>query len=843
MKKLLLLICFALTVIVNYNSIAQVTFYVETPPNLEGQYGFSYATATSGWGYDMDTVYITGKKLVLIRDDNSTNEDSLGCLSAINGSAIMGNIAVVYRGTCEFGVKALNAQVEGAIGVIIINSVTGGTITPGAGAQGANVTIPVIMISKEDGALLRPAIDAGTATATIGNQSALLNNLVILSANVVLPSSFAIPTALTSNFPGIPIQGWVSNYGQNDQTNVTLSAKITLGTQVLYDETSSAADITSLTQVNMVLPTFTQTSYAPGLYTLTYTINYGATDDYPSDNSIVANFWVNDIYYSKSRLDTNTLMPIGTGSIGENMPGKFGSCITLDIKNANNQRIYGLSFAANASDAFTPISLIGTDAEIKVWQWDDAITPASITFTSLTDLGNAVYNYSADLQNQFVSVPFTTPIDIQDNTRYLACVYLDRDATGASPFVRLSSDTKFDYATTEVIYRDTLNEFSVFCPFDSAGATWFAGGWNSNNVPAIITHFAPVIEGLFMPARTGASFTFTATCGSNNVSFQDASDTAFAAVTWAWDFGDPATTNDTSSAQNPTYTYTVDGSYNVRLIVTNLSGFFSYFTIPVSISSNLPVASFSNTTVCVNAAADFTDNSTNFPNNWTWNFGDAGMSNAQNPSHIYTSSGTFPVELIVTNACGMDTTTTNVIVNPVPVISDFSADKTTAAAGETITFTANATGATSYTWNFGDGNTGTGSPATHDYSFDGSYTVTLYATNDSGCKSSMVKSAYITIGGTSVNELSSNPYKLSIFPNPSTNVFNINYSVPENSANVKLSIYNMLGANIADLISEKQNQGPQSFVWKPAPALASNTYFCVLDINGEKMVMSVIHTK
>ena len=37
---------------------------------------------------------------------------------------------------------------------------------------------------------------------------------------------------------------------------------------------------------------------------------------------------------------------------------------------------------------------------------------------------------------------------------------------------------------------------------------------------------------------------------------------------WSWDFGD----GNTSIAQNPTHTYTVDGTYDVKLIATNVFG-------------------------------------------------------------------------------------------------------------------------------------------------------------------------------------------------------------------------------------------------------------------------------
>ncbi len=82
-----------------------------------------------------------------------------------------------------------------------------------------------------------------------------------------------------------------------------------------------------------------------------------------------------------------------------------------------------------------------------------------------------------------------------------------------------------------------------------------------------------------------------------------------------------------------------------------------------------PVANFTaaNTTIC-SPTATFTDNSTNGPTSWAWNFGDTGSganntSNLQNPSHTFSAPGTYTVTLAATNAYGTNTVVkTNYIV-------------------------------------------------------------------------------------------------------------------------------------------------------------------------------------
>lgn len=148
------------------------------------------------------------------------------------------------------------------------------------------------------------------------------------------------------------------------------------------------------------------------------------------------------------------------------------------------------------------------------------------------------------------------------------------------------------------------------------------------------------------PTAPVADFTFVN--GANGlVTFTDASDNY--PTSWAWTFGDGGT----STAQNPTHTYTTNGTYTVCLIATNAGGSSTQVCKQVTVTNApiIPVANFS----WVNpngGLVNFTDLSTNTPTGWSWTFGDGGTSTAQNPSHVYAANNTYNVCLVASNTAG-----------------------------------------------------------------------------------------------------------------------------------------------------------------------------------------------
>lgn len=134
-------------------------------PNARVTLVEDYAAARGCWGALVEPP--TTAALSNVNDGTAPVGD--GCTALVGFPA--GNIALIDRGGCEFGVKALNAENAGADGVIIINNadLPNGIISMGPGASGAAVTIPAVMVGAADGAEIRGLLPtSGTIQSSPG---------------------------------------------------------------------------------------------------------------------------------------------------------------------------------------------------------------------------------------------------------------------------------------------------------------------------------------------------------------------------------------------------------------------------------------------------------------------------------------------------------------------------------------------------------------------------------------------------------------------------------------------------------------------------------------------------
>jgi hypothetical protein len=139
--------------------------------------------------------------------DDGTATPTYGCDPLIGFTPT--NIAVIERGGCEFGVKALNAQNAGAPAVFFVNDGRCGTGNPdsdvcvlnmGGGVVGDQVTIPVVMVSVVDGAPIITELNAGTTVnGRIGaaGSSLTLDGTIFLTG---LTDTDPVPTNNESTF-------------------------------------------------------------------------------------------------------------------------------------------------------------------------------------------------------------------------------------------------------------------------------------------------------------------------------------------------------------------------------------------------------------------------------------------------------------------------------------------------------------------------------------------------------------------------------------------------------------------------------------------------------------------
>ena len=222
-------------------------------------------------------------------------------------------------------------------------------------------------------------------------------------------------------------------------------------------------------------------------------------------------------------------------------------------------------------------------------------------------------------------------------------------------------------------------------------------------------------------------------------------------VNYTWQFGDG-----NSGDGNPVnHAYTLAGTYNVSLFITDAAGCQDTLVKSNYIKVNGPTAAFvpSVPGSCLMSSINFNDQSTTDGSHaitqWVWYYGDGISDTLSSPpfSHTYNATGSYNVSLLVTDAigCSDSITNSNALIISKPVAA-FSAGDTISCPSKAVVFTNNSTGpGLTYHWDFGDGDTSTIASPAHIYAVDGIYTVQLNITDKYGCTDQLLKNKYINI--------------------------------------------------------------------------------------------------
>lgn len=138
---------------------------VNSPSSLQGQY---YAADNS---FDLGHVNLPpdpGYTTNLVLYEDATPVTSDGCETAINAAQIAGNIVILRRGSCNFTVKVKNAQLAGAIAVIVVNNDNiNADQYVGMGGSDATITIPAVSVTYNIGEALIAEMTNGPVNVTL----------------------------------------------------------------------------------------------------------------------------------------------------------------------------------------------------------------------------------------------------------------------------------------------------------------------------------------------------------------------------------------------------------------------------------------------------------------------------------------------------------------------------------------------------------------------------------------------------------------------------------------------------------------------------------------------------
>ncbi|MEM1318815.1 MAG: PKD domain-containing protein [Bacteroidota bacterium] len=225
-------------------------------------------------------------------------------------------------------------------------------------------------------------------------------------------------------------------------------------------------------------------------------------------------------------------------------------------------------------------------------------------------------------------------------------------------------------------------------------------------------------------------------CIPLDVNFTDQSTNLFANnIIWDWDISQAP---NRLSEQNPTYTFTDTGYYDVRLTVRDEWGCLASMTVDSMIEITRPEALFrtADTLSCTQHCVSFEDLSFGKGLTYSWDFGDGNTSTDQNPVHCYAANGVYTVCLTVTDIYSCDSTLclTDYVTIADPV-AGFLSDSTFASCPPLpVNFTNTSINATEFLWDFGDGSgLSNQENPTHVYTIPGTYEVTLIARSTPFC--------------------------------------------------------------------------------------------------------------
>jgi gliding motility-associated-like protein len=509
-------------------------------------------------------------------------------------------------------------------------------------------------------------------------------------------------------------------------------------TQTVFIEPPPISSFTYVQSCGFLLANFTSTSIAAAPATIVGTAwDFGDPASGVNNTSALLN-----PSHTFTALGTYTVTLIATSS---------GGCVDTSSQVITVYPQAASSFTSVDVCPNTPMQFTNTSTNSLAYFWNFGNTAVT---TDTSSQQNPTYTYTAS--GNYTAMLVANPGPCADTSTLLVNVFPGPQIAFTAPPACLNQVTTFtDLTTVSVgtisswswnfgdltVLSDTSHIQHPTYTYPAAGTYDVVLLCSSSNGCTWLDTIPVVVNPLPV-----ANFNATVACQGALTSLTDLSVPNGGVITnWVWDFGDGSPTSNT---QNPTHVYPNDSTFNTTLIVTNTNGCIDTFNLPVSIDA-LPVVIFSGDTLdgCPTHCVDFTDQTTIASGalaSWAWDFGDGSpISNTQNPSHCYDSTGVYSVGLTVVSGAGCTTSLTipNMItVHPVPHASFSALPMVTSILYPEILFTDLSTGSpVEWFWDFGDGSTYGDTSNLQNTSYEYSseygsfYDVTLTITNQFGC--------------------------------------------------------------------------------------------------------------
>ena len=489
---------------------SQVVFSGVSPVSIQGNYDFAWADPAGG-DWSCPDFLVPGtfvEDTLMIVDDGTPGLNLQGnplSAEACNGPLIndlTGKIAVIYRNTCEFGYKALQAQDAGAVAAIIINR-EDEIVQMGGGVEGLNVTIPCVFVTSLTGNQLVTEMSNGPVVVFLGSKVGAYVNDIGANSGQALVSPYGGANSLQYDGfePGIQVY----NYGTDDQAAVSINAKIDGPSGTIYDETVGPVAIVSGDTL-AVFPGNTDAfpawnegigNYENGEYTLTYTMDLGGTDDSDFDNVLSSSFSITD----GTTIGTLAVSPVDASGMPvantypSNATTEYQGCVKIQEPNSSTMAVQGMYFIPHTDTSVN--DLAGSEIFGNAYQWDDgwvdlddpnydfaAATTNAFNALNIVTFGTH-YPASNDDVDDVAYIEFVTPFLMVDNQRYLFCLQTFETAT-----ISFGYDNTINYDGNEGIYRQPVAPVHI-------DGQWYSGGWSGASAPALsLKTFDPAEVGI-----------------------------------------------------------------------------------------------------------------------------------------------------------------------------------------------------------------------------------------------------------------------------------------------------------------------------------------------------------